>query len=122
MWLNWRALLVPFVSYLRSAWELLFRVQALTIYFQDFYKYKRVNFNNSGKDNPIYNEVSLDEFGNNLGNFDDSVLHVHPTATIDGNDAQHYLTLAKKVVNPYAANTLSKTYLKRNNRFVSKQF
>tara|TARA_B100001250_G_scaffold20252_1_gene17223 strand:- start:2216 stop:3616 length:1401 start_codon:yes stop_codon:yes gene_type:complete len=88
-------------------------------YFQDFYKYKRVNFNDSGKDNPIYNEVSLDEFGNNLGNFDDSVLHVHPTATINGNDAQHYITNAlNEVVNPYTPNALSKTYLKRKAKFM----
>ena len=80
-------------------------------YFQDFYKYKRVNFDDSGKDNPIYNEVSLDEFGNNLGNFDDSVLHVHPTATTNGKDALHYDENLKDF--SYSPNTMSKTYLKR---------
>ena len=50
-------------------------------YFQDFYKYKRVNYNSKSKDNPIYNEVPLDEFGNNLGNFDESRIHLHPTST-----------------------------------------
>lgn len=88
-------------------------------YFQDFYKYKRVNYNDVGKDNPIYNEVSLDEFGNNLGNFDDSVVLVHPTATINGNDAQHYITNASnEVVNPYTPNALSKTYLQRKAKFM----
>jgi hypothetical protein len=85
-------------------------------YFQDFYKYKRVNFNDSGKDNPIYNEVSLDEFGNNLGNFDDSVLHVHPTATTNGKDALHYDESLKDF--SYSPNTMSKTYLKRKAKFM----
>ena len=85
-------------------------------YFQDFYKYKRVNFNDSGKDNPIYNEVSLDEFGNNLGNFDDSVLHVHPTATTNGKDALHYDENLKDF--SYSPNTMSKTYLKRKAKFM----
>ena len=88
-------------------------------YFQDFYKYKRINYNNVGKDNPIYNEVSLDEFGNNLGNFDDSVLHVHPTSTINGNDAQHYFELKNgNKITKYTPNALSKTYLKRKAKFM----
>jgi len=85
-------------------------------YFQDFYKYKRINYNNVGKDNPIYNEVSLDEFGNNLGNFDDSVLHVHPTATTNGKDALHYDENLKDF--SYSPNTMSKTYLKRKAKFM----
>ena len=85
-------------------------------YFQDFYKYKRVNFNDIEKDNPIYNEVSLDEFGNNLGNFDDSVLHVHPTGTTNGKDALHYDENLKDF--SYSPNTLSKTYLKRKAKFM----
>jgi len=85
-------------------------------YFEDFYKYKRINFNDSGKDNPIYNEVSLDEFGNHLGNFDDSVLHVHPTATTNGKDALHYDENLKDF--SYSPNTMSKTYLKRKAKFM----
>ena len=45
-------------------------------YFEEFNRYKRINFNNKRKDNPIYNEVILDEFGNNLSDFDDVIIYI----------------------------------------------
>ena len=99
-------------------------------YFDDFYDFKRINFDNLNKsmglkfskDNPIYNEVELDEFGNTMGDFDDSKIHLHPTAkTIAGGDAtknddniNDYIFSA----NSYKPNAISQTLLKRQAKFM----
>ena len=99
-------------------------------YFQDFYKYKRVNYNSKSKDNPIYSEVPLDTFGNNLGNFDESRIHLHPTSTIDtlqineftglpieakGKDASHYSSDNESL---YESNAIPETLLSRQAKFM----
>ena len=84
-------------------------------YFQDFYKYKRVNYNSTSKDNPIYNEVPLDIFGNNLGNFDESKIHLHPTSTINDKDASHYTSDSELL---YESNAIPETLLSRQAKFM----
>jgi len=98
-------------------------------YFQDFYKYKRVNYNSTMKDNPIYSEVPLDTFGNNLGNFDESRIHLHPTSTVSavqvgslglpeyvgGKDASHYTSDNESL---YESNAISRTLLSRQAKFM----
>jgi len=98
-------------------------------YFQDFYKYKRVNYNSTSKDNPIYSEVPLDTFGNNLGNFDESRIHLHPTSTVSavqvgslglpeyvgGKDASHYTSDNESL---YESNAISRTLLSRQAKFM----
>ncbi len=98
-------------------------------YFQDFYKYKRVNYNSTSKDNPIYSEVPLDTFGNNLGNFDESRIHLHPTSTVStiglgslglipefvGKDASHYTSDNESL---YESNAIPRTLLSRQAKFM----
>jgi len=84
-------------------------------YFQDFYKYKRVNYNSTIKDNPIYSEVPLDTFGNNLGNFDESRIHLHPTSTINDKDASHYTSDSELL---YESNAIPETLLSRQAKFM----
>ena len=84
-------------------------------YFQDFYKYKRVNYNSTTKDNPIYSEVPLDTFGNNLGNFDESRIHLHPTSTINDKDASHYTSDSELL---YESNAIPETLLSRQAKFM----
>jgi hypothetical protein len=98
-------------------------------YFQDFYKYKRVNYNSTMKDNPIYSEVPLDTFGNNLGNFDESRIHLHPTSTVSavqvgslglpeyvgGKDASHYTSDNESL---YESNAIPRTLLSRQAKFM----
>lgn len=84
-------------------------------YFQDFYKYKRVNYNSTTKDNPIYSEVPLDTFGNNLGNFDESRIHLHPTSTINNKDASHYTSDSELL---YESNAIPETLLSRQAKFM----
>ena len=84
-------------------------------YFQDFYKYKRVNYNSTMKDNPIYSEVPLDTFGNNLGNFDESRIHLHPTSTINDKDASHYTSDSELL---YESNAIPETLLSRQAKFM----
>lgn len=88
-------------------------------YFGDFYKYKRVNYDNKGLDNPIYNEVPLDEFGNDLGNFDDSVIHLESKSTLNGADTMHYNELGS---NSYSPSGIPKSILKRKSKFMELNF
>ena len=80
-------------------------------YFNDFTKYSRLNYNDSSKDNPVYNEIPLDEFGNTLESFDDAVVYVHPTSiTPTGADAQH---MNSDNTQNYSANRVADSLLTR---------
>ena len=75
-------------------------------YFTDFYKYKRVS-NNRGKDNPIYNDVSIDENGKTMGDYSNAKIFMHSTSKdSEGNDAQH--------TGSYTPNDISKTISSRS--------
>lgn len=92
-------------------------------YFEEFNRYKRINFNNKRKDNPIYNEVILDEFGNNLSDFDDAVVHLYPTSRTEaGGDATRNDDNAKfdynKRAKTYSPSGISDAYLKRQAKFM----
>ena len=65
------------------------------------------------KDNPIYNDVPIDEFDNTVSEFTDAKRYFHPTSTIINNsDAQHYA----EGNNPYTANNISKTIMSRKSK------
>jgi len=102
-------------------------------YINDFKKYDRVNGNAltsalGVQDNfPIYNEVALDEFDNMISEFPDSRIHLHPTSTVNGADAQHYEEDNNRFVhknssisynNPYTPNGIPNTYLSRQSKFM----
>jgi hypothetical protein len=75
-------------------------------YFTDFYKYKRVS-DNRGKDNPIYNDISIDENGKTMGDYSNAKIFMHPTSKdSEGNDAQH--------TGSYTPNDISKTISSRS--------
>ena len=91
-------------------------------YISDFKKYDRVNGNIltaalGAQDNfPIYNEVALDEFDNTISQFPDSRVHLHPTSTVNGTDAQHYDYQTNTY--PYTSNKIDETYLSRQSKFM----
>jgi len=91
-------------------------------YISDFKKYDRVNGNIltaalGAQDNfPIYNEVALDEFDNTISQFPDSRIHLHPTSTVNGADAQHYDYQTNTY--PYTPNKIDETYLSRQSKFM----
>ena len=74
-----------------------------------------MNYNSTTKDNPIYSEVPLDTFGNNLGNFDESRIHLHPTSTINDKDASHYTSDSELL---YESNAIPETLLSRQAKFM----
>ena len=55
-------------------------------YFDDFKKYGRID------ENPIYNNVEIDEQGNTIGDFTNARVQLHPTSFNGTNDAQFYDT------------------------------
>lgn len=96
-------------------------------YHNDFYKNNRVNYENTGKDNPIYAENPIDEFDNTVSQFTDSKIHLQPTSTVStieldslglstaaAKDAQYYDTKTKSY--PYTPNNVSKTMLSRQSK------
>ena len=85
-------------------------------YINDFQEYDRVNGNALQDNHPIYNEVALDEFDNMISEFPDSRIHLHPTSTVNGADAQHYDYETKSY--PYTPNKIDETYLSRQSKFM----
>ena len=86
-------------------------------YFDDFNKFPRVNYENKTSDNPIYNEVVIDDKDNTVGNFSNARIHLHPTSTTtDYLDAQHYDTSSKTY--PYTSNKIQDWLLHRQAKFV----
>ena len=87
-------------------------------YMDNFNDYKRVNYDNKDKDNPIYNDVPLDEFDNTISEFDASRIHLHPTSTNNGKDAQHYGDVLSATRNIYSPNNIDKTHLSRQSKYM----
>jgi hypothetical protein len=85
-------------------------------YINDFQEYDRVNGNALQDNHPIYNEVALDEFDNIISEFPDSRIHLHPTSTINGADAQHFDYQTNTY--PYTSNKIDETYLSRQSKFM----
>ena len=82
-------------------------------YINDFDNNYRVNYDDGNQDNPIYNDGPIDEFDNQISEFDGAKRYVHPTSTIINNsDAQHYA----EGNNPYTANNISKTIMSRKSK------
>jgi len=52
-------------------------------YFNDFEKFDRID------ENPLYNTNEIDEFGNTIGSFGDSRIHLHPINASGDFDTQH---------------------------------
>ena len=52
-------------------------------YFNDFEKFDRID------ENPLYNTNEIDEFGNTIGSFGDSRVHLHPINASGDLDTQH---------------------------------
>jgi len=84
-------------------------------YINEFQEYDRVNGNALQDNYPIYNEVALDEFDNTISQFPDSRIHLHPTSTVNGADAQHYDYQTNTY--PYTPNKIDETYLSRQSKF-----
>jgi len=53
-------------------------------YFDNFKDHSRID------ENPIYNQVEIDEQGNTLGDFSDARIHLHPSSNDGTNDTQFY--------------------------------
>jgi hypothetical protein len=95
-------------------------------YISDFHENNRAHYDDMDKDNPIYNDVPIDEFDNTVSEFTDAKRYFHPTSTIINNsDAQHYDENAGVAVsknssvsynNPYTANNISKTIMSRKSK------
>ena len=85
-------------------------------YINEFQEYDRVNGNALQDNYPIYNEVALDEFDNTISQFPDSRIHLHPTSTVNGADAQHYDYQTNTY--PYTSNKIDETYLSRQSKFM----
>jgi len=85
-------------------------------YINEFQEYDRVNGNALQDNYPIYNEVALDEFDNTISQFPDSRVHLHPTSTVNGTDAQHYDYQTNTY--PYTPNKIDETYLSRQSKFM----
>ena len=90
-------------------------------YFDSFDKnigYKRIE-GVDARDNPVYNNGEIDRFGNNVGSFPDSKLHLHPTSNVnDVFDAQHYEEREGGFRNPYSSNIINMWLQNRNSRFM----
>ena len=85
-------------------------------YINDFQEYDRVGGNDIQDNHPIYNQVALDEFDNTISEFPDSRIHLHPTSTVNGADAQHYYYETKSY--PYTSTKIDETYLSRQSKFM----
>jgi len=85
-------------------------------YINEFQEYDRVNGNALQDNHPIYNQVALDEFDNTISEFPDSRIHLHPTSTVNGADAQHYDYQTNTY--PYTPNKIDETYLSRQSKFM----
>jgi len=72
-------------------------------YFSDF------EDNSTIEPNPVYNNNSIDEFGNNIGMFSDSVIYLQPTS-ISGTDVTHTNETSNY---SYASNGLTNKLLQR---------
>ena len=80
--------------------------------------HKRIEGVNA-RDNPVYNNGEIDRFGNNVGSFPDSKLHLHPTSNVnDVFDAQHYEEREGVFRNPYSSNRINMWLQNRNSRFM----
>ena len=87
-------------------------------YMDNFNDFNRVNYHDKNKDNPIYNNVPLDEFDNTISEFSSSKIHLQPTSTNNGKDAQHYFKFTDKDENIYSPNNLDKTHLTRQSKYM----
>ncbi|MAJ66263.1 MAG: hypothetical protein CMI76_03140 [Candidatus Pelagibacter sp.] len=87
-------------------------------YVDNFNDFNRVNYNNKSKDNPIYNDVPLDEFDNTISEFTNSRIHLHPTSTDGLHDAQHYFEFTDGEKNIYSPNNIDKTHLTRQSKYM----
>ena len=90
-------------------------------YFNDFNKFTNSRINRDSSDSPVYNDGSIDEFGNNVGSFVDSKMHLHPTSNTGedfSKDAQHYLTTSVDDFSIYNPNNANMWLLDRQSRFV----
>ena len=85
-------------------------------YINDFQEYDRVGGNAIQDNHPIYNNIPIDEFDNTISEFPDSRIHLHPTSTVNGADAQHYDSKTKSY--PYTPNKIDETYLSRQSKFM----
>ena len=90
-------------------------------YFNDFFDNYRINYDETKKDNPIYNEAPIDEFDNDVSMFTDARRYVHPTSTTENNiDAQHYekFPAIAGVIqrNTFTANNIPKTIMSRQSK------
>ena len=86
-------------------------------YIDNFYDFNRVNYNKKNKDNPIYNNVPLDEFDNTISEFSNSKIHLQPTSTNGLQDAQHYDSTSENL-NTYSPNNIDKTHLTRQAKYM----
>jgi len=87
-------------------------------YMDNFNDFNRVNYNDKNKDNPIYNDVPLDEFDNTISEFSNSKIHLHPTSTDGLHDAQHYFEFTDGEKNIYSPNNIDKTILTRQSKYM----
>lgn len=55
-------------------------------YFENFEDYGRID------ENPIYNQTTIDKFGNTLGDFPDAQRHIHASSNNGSNNTSHYNT------------------------------
>ena len=86
-------------------------------YFDDFKKFHRVNYDDKTRDNPIYNDVVIDDKNNTIGSFSNARIHLHPTSTTtDYLDAQHYEKSSKTY--PYTSNKIQDWLLHRQAKFM----
>ena len=59
-------------------------LQDLTFFTFSYLK-ATTNYEDTNKDNPIYNEAPIDEFDNDVSMFTDARRYVHPTSTTENN-------------------------------------
>ena len=86
-------------------------------YINDFYNNYRINYEDTNKDNPIYNEAPIDEFDNDVSMFTDARRYVHPTSTTEDNiDAQHYERFGASQRNTFTANNIPNTIMSRQSK------
>ena len=86
-------------------------LQDLTFFTFSYLK-ATTNYEDTNKDNPIYNEAPIDEFDNDVSMFTDARRYVHPTSTTENNiDAQHYERFGASQRNTFTANNIPNTCL-----------
>ena len=80
-------------------------------YFENFDDFGRID------ENPIYNEVPIDDFNNTVGDFPEGKIYVHPTSTTtDFIDAQHYDTSSQQYT--YTSNKTQNTLQYRRSKYM----